>query len=151
MAYIKTTWQNGDIITAEKLNHIETGIESVESGGGSGESFVVIVNLDSDGTATSDTEWENIVEAYNAGKTIWLKIVYTYIEHGTVFKEYYENIATVTTIVDNQGSSVLDGIMSAVCRSMSDNDEEIYNIQFIQAGVNSTQVYARLGHKTFSE
>ena len=26
MSYTKTTWQNGDIITAEKLNNIENGI-----------------------------------------------------------------------------------------------------------------------------
>ena len=31
MAYNKNTWQNGDIITAEKLNNIEDGIENVDS------------------------------------------------------------------------------------------------------------------------
>ena len=28
MAYEKQTWQNGDTITAEKLNHMEDGIEN---------------------------------------------------------------------------------------------------------------------------
>ena len=31
MAYNKNTWQNGDVITAEKLNNIEDGIENVDS------------------------------------------------------------------------------------------------------------------------
>lgn len=28
MSYTKTTWQTGDVITAEKLNKMEDGIES---------------------------------------------------------------------------------------------------------------------------
>lgn len=34
MPYTKTTWQDGDIITTEKLNKIENGIEQASSGGG---------------------------------------------------------------------------------------------------------------------
>lgn len=34
MSYNPTTWQDGDIITAEKLNNIETGIVNASSGGG---------------------------------------------------------------------------------------------------------------------
>lgn len=34
MAYEKHTWENGELITAEKLNHIEGGIESSGGGGG---------------------------------------------------------------------------------------------------------------------
>ncbi len=29
MDYIKTTWKNGDVITAEKLNNIEDGIDGI--------------------------------------------------------------------------------------------------------------------------
>ena len=29
MAYVKTTWQTGDVITADKLNNMEGGIEAV--------------------------------------------------------------------------------------------------------------------------
>ena len=28
--YIKQTWNNGDVITSAKMNHIEDGIENVE-------------------------------------------------------------------------------------------------------------------------
>ncbi|MEJ6358713.1 hypothetical protein WJM93_15505 [Lactiplantibacillus plantarum] len=31
MSYEKTTWKHDDIITAEKLNHIEEGIAEVDS------------------------------------------------------------------------------------------------------------------------
>ena len=31
MSYTKTTWQNGDTITAEKLNHIEDGVENLSN------------------------------------------------------------------------------------------------------------------------
>ncbi len=30
MAYSPTTWETGDVITADKLNHIEEGIEETE-------------------------------------------------------------------------------------------------------------------------
>lgn len=32
MSYTKTTWQDGDIITTERLNKIESGIEQANSG-----------------------------------------------------------------------------------------------------------------------
>ena len=34
MAYVKQTWSCGDEISAEKLNHMEEGIESASIGGG---------------------------------------------------------------------------------------------------------------------
>ena len=33
MSYDKNTWQTGDVITANKLNHIEDGIENAGGGG----------------------------------------------------------------------------------------------------------------------
>ena len=34
MAYTKNTWANGDVITADKLNHLENGVEAADTGGG---------------------------------------------------------------------------------------------------------------------
>lgn len=31
MAYVKTTWNDGDIITKEKLNNLENGVEEVST------------------------------------------------------------------------------------------------------------------------
>ena len=36
MAYDKYTWKNGEVITQEKLNHIEDGIASIDAGSGGG-------------------------------------------------------------------------------------------------------------------
>lgn len=44
MSYVKTTWANGDVITADKLNNIENGIESAGSGGsGGGNTFGLVI------------------------------------------------------------------------------------------------------------
>lgn len=44
MAYEKQTWECGDVVTAEKLNHIEEGIESAsESGGDTVETKIVTI------------------------------------------------------------------------------------------------------------
>ena len=56
MAYTKNTWADGDIVTSEKLNHIEDGIAN---GGG-----VMIIN-DTDGTL--DKTWQEINDAMKAG------------------------------------------------------------------------------------
>ena len=32
MAYTKTTWQDNDVITAEKMNNLETGTETANNG-----------------------------------------------------------------------------------------------------------------------
>lgn len=41
MAYEKTTWADGDIISAERMNNIENGIANLDENGGG----VLIVNL----------------------------------------------------------------------------------------------------------
>lgn len=64
MAYTQTVWQDGDLITAEKLNNMEAGIGS--AGG------ALIIN-DNDGTL--DKTWQEIWDAAEAGKTIILRIV----------------------------------------------------------------------------
>lgn len=46
MSYEKQTWATGDVISAEKLNHIEDGIESAGSGS-SAPAFVGTVELTS--------------------------------------------------------------------------------------------------------
>ena len=61
MAYEKQTWNTGDVITEEKLNHMEDGIASGGSGGG-----VLIVNSNYDEsteTAILDKTWQEIYDA----------------------------------------------------------------------------------------
>jgi len=54
MAYTKTTWTDGDIVTSEKLNHMEDGIAN---------SGVMVIN-DTDGTL--DKTWQEIHDAMEA-------------------------------------------------------------------------------------
>ena len=61
MSYEKQTWANGDVITAEKLNHIEDGV--------GGDTFYVKFKSDM-GQQTCDKTYEQILAAYNAGKKI---------------------------------------------------------------------------------
>ena len=42
MAYTKQTWNTGDTITEEKLNHMEDGIADATSGGGGGSGVLVL-------------------------------------------------------------------------------------------------------------
>lgn len=59
MAYEKQTWADGDIITAEKLNHIENGIEN---------SSVAVYTYHGDGIDDVDTLYDFITNNY--GKKI---------------------------------------------------------------------------------
>ena len=56
MAYEKQTWEDGNIITAEKLNHMEDGIENSSA---SGETPIeVVFTKASDGTVTQETSYK---------------------------------------------------------------------------------------------
>lgn len=69
MSYNKTTWTNGDVITAEKLNHIEDGIAS----GGSGGVLVVSTVYDDDsGKTYLNKTFEEVKNFMLSGGMIWL-------------------------------------------------------------------------------
>ena len=56
MAYQKNTWETGDTITAEKLNHMEDGI----AGAGGGDSSNVFVR---NNEGALDKTWQQIADA----------------------------------------------------------------------------------------
>lgn len=65
MSYEKQTWQTGDVITEEKLNHIENGIADAGTG--------LIVNAEVDGQTQRevlDKTWEEIHDAIVAGRNV---------------------------------------------------------------------------------
>lgn len=65
MSYEKQTWANGDVITAEKLNHIEDGVYANSQSGGA-----LIVNdlIDEQtGIETLDKTYTEITAAIDAG------------------------------------------------------------------------------------
>ena len=78
MSYIKTTWETGDVITAEKLNKMEDGIESA-----GGDDSVFIVNIDAEDsggtiTATADKTRQEMSAAVEAEKPIIIRLTRNY-------------------------------------------------------------------------
>ena len=69
MAYEKQTWVNGDVITAEALNHMEQGITEASSGGT--DDYLVNITYDSSqGTFIADKTIDEMNTAYEAGKSV---------------------------------------------------------------------------------
>lgn len=112
MTYIKQTWATGDVITAEKLNHMEDGI----AGG-----TLVIGGFSFDGdnvTGTADKTWQEIDDAMEAG--VRCIIVYDYmsghkqldVEETVFYNEKYGFTAgTVTATADSaDGYPVAGGL-----------------------------------------
>lgn len=62
MAYTKQNWECGDLITADKMNHIEDGIEDASSGGGTTKLTVNVT--ESNGTFVMDKTWQEISDAF---------------------------------------------------------------------------------------
>lgn len=82
MAYEKQEWNCGDTITAEKMNHIEEGIENASQGGGSNVFTITfsttsrpstsqgrqVVNMEN---LTADKTFSELLEAYQQGVPIY--------------------------------------------------------------------------------
>lgn len=71
MSYEKTTWQNGDTITAEKLNKIENGIKD------SAASVVVThitidVTVQGNQSVVGDMDYINLAASIESGKMVFL-------------------------------------------------------------------------------
>ena len=75
MSYDKNTWAKGDVITANKLNHIEDGIEN--AGGGGGITLVNISTQDGE-TFTADKTFAELFTAYSNGNLILYQSMGTY-------------------------------------------------------------------------
>lgn len=65
MAYTPTNWQNGDTITAEKLNKMEGGIESANA-----PFIVTLTPTEPDFSGTMDKTGDDILQAYLSGRRI---------------------------------------------------------------------------------
>lgn len=82
MAYNKTTWQNGDTITAEKLNNMENGIDS--------QPFIMLVGryIDDPDEGTSSchrlTPFADFEQAIADGKSILLNLVNEDLNNETI-------------------------------------------------------------------
>ena len=60
MSYTPTEWNSGDVITAEKLNKIENGVENSNA-------VLIVHSISGDGGSTLDKTWKEIHDAYVSG------------------------------------------------------------------------------------
>lgn len=119
MSYTKQTWATGDIITAEKLNHMEDGIAG--GGGGSAIPMMTLTVIAPEGTTEEETYgWmcfnnnNNMLQMpiLTKGENI-IKMLYMQ-EHDEVFPCNYRNIGThtfsnlVNCIIDEDAILITD-------------------------------------------
>ena len=71
MAYTKQNWECGDLITADKMNHIEDGIEDASSGG---SEQIVVINFTS--------EWNSETQDYDYSMDKTCEEVRSLLEEG---------------------------------------------------------------------
>lgn len=100
MAYEKQTWNNGDVISADKLNHIEDGIENNRT---------MTVN---DNNRTLDKTWQEIYDVATSGLVIYIK-------------DSSSNYAMVINVLDRDNSYDVEifngyGVLSYKASSPSD-------------------------------
>ncbi len=84
MAYEKQSWSTGDVITADKLNHMEDGIYIAKDD----NDFIIEVEFDSvnEFKYVANKTIEEINEAFTEGKKLKVKytnLYYTFKEHNT--------------------------------------------------------------------
>lgn len=62
MAYTKNTWNDGDVITKEKMNNLENGVETANKGIPT-SATTAIAGLVKQGTAVAEASGENVTAA----------------------------------------------------------------------------------------
>lgn len=110
MSYEKQTWECGEIITAEKLNHIEDGLEEASRGGGGGGdvSTPLIVNASTQDNFewTCDTTFGEIDDAVRSGRTVL--ILYDRITDGWEVYNAGNVIGTQSALNNGSWSGTVD-------------------------------------------
>lgn len=112
MAYVKQTWENlpstNTPITAERLNHMEDGIDEAwqHGGGGAGETLPVGSEIEFQGETTDIPEgWEYSEDDYNVYSTDEKRIG-TYRDGKPLYRKTYTGTCT------SNGAVTLDTIPS---------------------------------------
>lgn len=102
MAYEEYTWETGETITSEKLNHMERGITN------SYDLFPIQTQL-GEGTATLTKTWQEIFDAVNAGKFPYIissesetiVAIESVVRVGAEEGSYYVEGGTITFLTDS--------------------------------------------------
>ena len=109
MSYIPTNWKTGDVVTSEKLNHIEDGIANSES--------VLVVGgvsvREGSITGTLDKTWQEIHDALESN------ICIVTISDGD---SYYQSRITAARALDAEYDVVLSDIGDTASFSSASKD-----------------------------
>ena len=87
MSYTKTTWVNGDTITAEKLNNMENGIANA---GGTLIVGVTVTVEDELEAASMDKTWQEIHDALAAGLRVI--VIYSNPNYSEIVQEAINHV-----------------------------------------------------------
>lgn len=117
MSYVKNTWTEGDIITAEKLNNIENGVSEV---GGvyelnvTEEEWSQMISSSTDSPWQKDITEEEFIKIENSNK---IKLISNNNQNSTFFNKqatyYYESGSTKEINIDFN-TFVSEGSYSAI-------------------------------------
>ena len=143
MAYTKQTWQTGEVITAEKLNHIEDGIAE-----GNGAEIIDIVQTGIDSTNKplfnlSYDDLEGVAQKYHNGKAV---VRLQLLDNPSL--NYYMNNARlyVDSFYLTSSSMTGDYYLLHACgtsvMNVSGNNIRIYNIE-LEVGRYSNRLEIR--------
>ena len=70
MAYIPTEWVTGDVITAERLNNIESGVENLSSTGVEYVTITASRDASRNVTASIDKTWNELLSLVESNVTV---------------------------------------------------------------------------------
>lgn len=132
MSYVKTTWANGDTITAEKLNHIEDGIENCSEGDG-GQQEPLMVTFFYDETLEYDRLDKTFGEIYSAFMAGRLVIVQSESVDESIFNINDYSLIYACGIIENTSSNTFIGRISIFSSGTLDTDlaqtlEDMYDL-----------------------
>lgn len=97
MSYDKTTWQSGDVITAVKLNNIEDGIANASGGSSLLEPMTITLNITNQ-TIGTGTEQGISIEVYGTQDEDTGAIKAVLEDEGAYYLELQKSYKTTNTI-----------------------------------------------------
>lgn len=154
MSYSPTNWQNGDIITAEKLNKLENGV--AESSGSSSDSNIEIIDIDvayPSMVATSSHTFAQILSAYQSGKLIIARLyspilgnveITYHIELTTnedIFSFFFQNFSPTLNDISGTYTTVYGGHSFII--EISADGASVYDVSTVQIEAQATVLYHR--------
>ena len=118
MPYAKQTWTNGDVITEEKLNHMEDGI-------GVGDNVIVSITYDAEqGINLLNRTWREIKDYLLQGKTVYADIS----EEDEVSFYFYREIVVGALKMENQEDYRIITVITT-----SGSDQVVKRVYYAQA------------------